>query len=122
MLRRSASLKRKTRLRALGKVGRRRLAANKARKATHVEWLDHCEIGPILRNRGITFVRCMGPLEFCHARKGHHRIKKAEIGTPEHEDTVARGCSLHHESYLDLLPPEQTCEIVLEAIRRRDLI
>lgn len=94
----------------IGPVGRRRLAANKKRPE-----INHCEIGPILKQRGITFVRCLGDLTWAHSVKAHKRGRD-----PELEKEVARSCETHHYYVLDLLRPELTAEIVREAIRRRD--
>ena len=102
----------------IGQVGRRRLEANKRRKAAQPPWLNVCEVAPVLRARGITFTRCFGDLEWAHARK--KRSKHAAVGTPEHEGTVVRACQLHHYTYLDeLLKADEACSIVMEAIKRR---
>jgi len=105
-------------LNQLGPVGKRRLAANKRRKLENPEWMNRCEIAPILRNRGITFTRCFGDLEWAHARK--KRSKNAPVGSPEHEDTVIRACQLHHRTYCDeLMKADDACSVFMEAIRRR---
>lgn len=106
-------------MRKVGKVGLRRLEANKQRKEQFAAILKVCEIAPILREKGITFTRCRGPMTWAHARKRHRRSKKAVEGTPEHEETIIRACENHHYFYLDVLPPDQTCELVMLAIRRR---
>lgn len=96
----------------IGKVSKRRLAANKARKPL-AEQIGRCEVGPILKARGITFRNCLGDLTWAHSRK--HRGND-----PVLEEEVARCCTLHHYYVLDLLPPAQTAEIVREAIRLRN--
>lgn len=100
----------------IGPVTKRRLAlvAELKELAQAGGYLDRCEIGPILRNRGITFVRCQGPLTFAHSVKCSKRGKDAVL-----DREVARACTLHHYTYLDLLAPERTAEIVREAIARR---
>lgn len=108
-------------MRKVGRVTERRLAANKARKEKFAAILKVCEIAPILREKSITFTRCSGGMTWAHARKRHRRSQKAAEGTPEHEETVIRACSKHHYFYLDVLPPEKTCELVMLAIRRRTL-
>lgn len=110
--------KQRKKLNPLGKVGKRRLANNKARKAADLPWMNICEVAPVLRNWGITFTRCFGDLEWAHARK--KRSKHAAVGTPEHEDTVIRACELHHRKYCDeLLKADVACRVFMEAIRRR---
>lgn len=105
-------------LNPLGKVGKRRLAANARRKAENPPWMNICEVAPILRQRGITFTRCYGDLEWAHARK--KRSKHAAVGSPEHHDTVIRACQLHHRTYLDeLMKADDACAVFMEAIRRR---
>lgn len=101
-------------LNKLGPVGRRRLEANKKRKPL-ADTINFCEIGPILRNRGISFVRCDNePLTWAHSVKCSKRGRD-----PILEDETARSCWRHHAFVLDLLKPELTAEIVREAIRRR---
>lgn len=55
-------------LRRIGKIGKRRLAANKARKPL-ADNIGHCEVGPILKARGITFRNCLGDLTWAHSKK-----------------------------------------------------
>ena len=105
----------------IGPVGRRRLAANKARKplAEREGYYNICELRPVLSMLGITHTRCEGDIEWCHASK--KRCKDAEPGTPEHEDTCCRGCQRHHYFFTDILPPAKTQEVVMMAIRFRGL-
>jgi len=110
----------KRRINPIGPVGKRRLAANKRRKAENPPYFNICKVAPILRERSITFTRCYGDLEWAHARK--KRSKHAAVGTPEHEDTVIRACSWHHRKYLDeLMKADDACSVMMEAIRRRHL-
>jgi hypothetical protein len=100
----------------VGKVARRRLAlVEELKEQARAEgWIDRCEIGPILKERGITFVRCSGPKTFAHSVKCSKRGKD-----PVLDRETARSCQTHHYYALDLLAPEQTAEIVREAIKRR---
>lgn len=103
-------------LNRIGPVTKRRLAlvAELTEQAREEGWLLVCEVAPVLRAKGITFVRCMGPLTFAHSVKCHKRGLDPDL---DHE--TARSCELHHYEYLDKLKPEQTKEIVREAIERR---
>jgi hypothetical protein len=108
----------------MNKIGKRGLANLELRTGMHEKaklegWHDHCELIEIFKDRGMNVSPCFGPLQFCHARKRHARSKWAQVGSPEHEMTVCRGCSFHHQSRLDLLAPSLTMDIVMEAIRRR---
>lgn len=103
-------------LRKIGPVSKHRLAivAELKREAEQAGWLNVCEVGTVLRNRGITFVRCLGDLEFAHS------VKCSPRGSdPVLDREVARSCELHHRTYLDTLKPALTAEIVREAIKRR---
>jgi len=100
----------------VGKVAKRRLALveDLKERAASEGWLKKCEVGPILKEKGITFTRCFGPLTFAHSVKCSKRGKD-----PELDREVARCCWNHHAFYLDVLPPEQTAAIVRLAIQRR---
>ena len=100
----------------IGPVGKRRLALVAELKAIAAQegWLDRCELAPVLRNWGISFARCSGPLTFCHSTKTSKRGKD-----PVLDREVCRGCTGHHYFSADLLAPEKTLAVVKEAIRRR---
>lgn len=100
----------------IGPVAKRRLAlvAELKQQAERENWHDRCEVGPILKERGLTFVRCGGPLTFAHSVKCSKRGKD-----PVLDRECARACQIHHYFTLDLLAPEKTADIVKTAIARR---
>lgn len=100
----------------VGPVTKRRLATVRSlhREALEEGWLHTCEVGPILRERGLTDSTCLGPLTYAHSVKCSKRS-----GHPELEREVCRSCQYHHYYVLDVQEPEITKSIVLEAIRRR---
>lgn len=100
----------------VGRVAKRRLAlvAELKAQAAKENWLNRCEVRPILKERGITHSKCSGPLTFAHSVKCHKRGKD-----PVLDRECARACTAHHYFFTDLLPPEQTAEVIREAIRRR---
>lgn len=59
------------RINRVGPVTKHRLkiVAELTKVATEEGWLNTCEVGRVLRNLGITFVRCLGDLEFAHSVK-----------------------------------------------------
>jgi hypothetical protein len=100
------------RLNKIGPVGRRRLAANKARRPL-AEVITWCELRGVLKSKGISHSRCDGEeLTWAHSVKhrGNDPVLEAEC---------CRGCPRHHYFVTDLLSHEQQKEIVCEAIRRR---
>lgn len=105
-------------LNRIGPVTKRRLAlvAELTEQATREGWLNICEVAPVLRAKGISFRNCGGAKTFAHSVKCHKRGKDAVL-----DREVARCCSQHHFYLLDLLPPEQTAEVVRAAIARREL-
>jgi hypothetical protein len=116
VLKRSLKPMKRTPMRKVGKVGRRRLATSrKLTKQAQSNGHDFCEVGAILAERKIDTGPCMWSLTNAHSCKTERRY-----GRPELDMESARSCKRHHYLCLDLLSPEKQTEIVREAIQRRD--
>jgi hypothetical protein len=104
-------------LRPIGKVGRERLnvVTELTEQAALEGWLNTCEVCPVLfEHKLIESPRCSGSLTFAHSQKSHKRGSDPKLNRE-----VARCCQPRHYFVLDLLNPELTRQIVLEAISRR---
>ena len=110
------TLTRKSRLKRVGKKGKERLKHGQVMNAQAKQegWYGKCEVGPILIERGLTAEGCFGDWTKAHSVKTHRRF-----GRPDLEKECAGGCEFHHYLILDTLPPNTTCSVVREAIRRR---
>jgi len=108
------------RIKSIGRRGRANQQAARARryKARAEGWLV-CEIGPILRERGIDSNGCLGNITLCHSLKTDARRALPDDQRDAAENDVAGGCEFHHYLKLDTLAPRLTFEIVREAIARR---
>ena len=123
MLKRSATrsrpyvrLSRSSGMKRTGKKSKRnlKLVSELKRQATKEGWIDRCEIGPILMERGLTTQGCFGDLTMAHSVKYHKRLSN-----PVLDRETARSCEYHHFFCLDELKPALTKEIVRDAIARR---
>lgn len=120
-LKRTKGLQR-TRMKRVGKRGRANQATARGRrlKAWAEGWLV-CEIGPLLRERGLTESPCGGEITLCHSLKTEARRQLIGEAREQADDEVAGGCTAHHYYCLDLQASAVTAEIVREAIARRSI-
>ena len=111
----------RTPLKRIGKVGKKRLAASKRfRREREKAGRQSCEIASILRERGIDTGPCIGPLTAAHSLKTSARADYHGKERERLDNEVCDACERHHYFVLDLLAPQRTLDIVREAIRRRN--
>lgn len=90
-----------------------KVSAGQTRKAIEGGW-NFCEGAPVMRDLGIDYSPCLGPLENAHSVKSVHRGKDPVLDTE-----TARICRWHHQGVLDLKSHAVQARVVREAIKRR---
>lgn len=106
---------RRTPLKKLGKVGKRRIKVSRELTAeAKANGYDFCEIGAVMRDWEIDTSPCFGfPLQNCHS------VKCSPRGSdPILDRETGRGCP-HHHAIMDSKTHKTQASVVREAIRRR---
>jgi hypothetical protein len=110
----------RSRLRPVGKVGKRRIALSRELTAkAKEEGYDSCEIKDVLRDMGIDDSPCHGEITNAHSMKTTARRTFAGAERERLERETVRSCTRHHYYVTDVQKPEVQRAIVRESIARR---